>query len=148
MYFQPNRRLAVAFVLVAVLPELGRADAPPGRYTQQGGTVHDAKTGLTWQQTVPAGTYDFTGAAAYCLTLNLDGAGWRAPSMKELQTLVDDTRSQPAIDPIAFPSTPGAPFWTSSSLAGEPSIAWEVSFGDGTTTVSPLLETRLVRCVR
>jgi hypothetical protein len=46
-------------------------------------------------------------ALAHCAALSLAGGGFRLPSIAELLTLVDPTRSQPAIDPIAFPGTAG-----------------------------------------
>jgi hypothetical protein len=142
--------------LVALLPilaaaawsRLGHADAPPGRYTIQSATVYDTKTKLTWQQDVAPSTYTWSAAQSYCTGLNLNGTGWRLPSVKELLTVVDETRTSPAIDSAAFPNTPVAAFWTSSPLAGDPSSAWYVSFGYGNTGTAAVTSTNQVRCVR
>jgi hypothetical protein len=127
----------------------------PERYqVQGGGLVLDDTTGLTWQQTVDPGEYTWSAAMAYCAGL---GAGWRAPSLTELQTIVDDSRLSPAIDGTAFPNTPLAPLWTSSADATHPGYAWYVSFADGTTNTSfdvapnsnpQAPDTTMVRCVR
>jgi hypothetical protein len=124
------------------------APAPAGRYTTTGGTVYDTKTKLTWQQAVPSTTYTWTGAKAYCAGLNLGGTGWRLPTVKELQTIVDDSRTSPSIDTAAFPSTPADYFWSSSPLAGSSSGAWGVGFGYGYTSSFVVSDTSLVRCVR
>jgi hypothetical protein len=120
---------AVFLLLVARAP----ADAPAGQYTidAAAGTVTDTKTGLVWQRDIPAGTYTWASAKAYCSSLGLAGGGWRLPSMKVLQTLVDESRVNPAIDLTAFPGTPSDWFWTSSAVAGSSGVAWVVYFGDG-----------------
>jgi hypothetical protein len=126
---------AAALVVPAalfVLARRGAADAPPGHFQINGdGTVTDTKTGLVWQQTVSASTYTQFMAVSYCAanTASLPGTGWRLPSYTELQTLVDDTRKFPSIDPTAFPSTPLEIFWSSSSyVPPNAGLAWYVSF--------------------
>jgi hypothetical protein len=69
--------------------------------------------------------------------------------VKELQTIVDESRKSPSIDPTAFPSTPSDYFWSSSPLAGSSSYAWYVDFSYGNTSngVGVSYATN-VRCVR
>lgn len=89
--------------------------------------VTDRGTGLTWQRRPSEQTFPFSEAEEHCASLALEGGGWRLPSMKELQTLVDESRSSPAIDPEAFPDEPtstGAFFRTSSLSAECPDCAW------------------------
>jgi hypothetical protein len=112
------------------------------------GTVYDIKTKLTWQQALPSTTYSWAGAKTYCAGLSLSGAGWRLPTVKELQTVVDESQSSPSIDLNAFPSTPSDWFWSSSPLAGSSSTAWLVHFYDGNTTYDDAALTMYVRCVR
>jgi hypothetical protein len=115
------------------------AAAPASQYEIQAGgtptgTVVDTGTWLTWQQAVSSQTYTFSDAISYCSnnTPGLPGSGWRLPSMKELQTIVDDSHSFPAIDPNAFPSTPiDVPYWTSTPVAWQPGYAWYVLFNIG-----------------
>jgi hypothetical protein len=73
----------------------------------------------------------------------------------ELRTIVDFTRTNPSIDPAAFPGTPAEWFWTSSPYAGQYGYAWGVSFFNGfpyildnTGTLSDLTGPAGVRCVR
>jgi hypothetical protein len=128
-----------------------RVSAPtcyPTRYqAQAGGLVHDEATGLTWQQTIDAGSYIVSEATTYCASL---GAGWRLPSLTELQSIVDYTKSDPAIDEDAFPNTPSDPssFWTSSPAAGAPGGEWSVRFDFGAASYSPSTYTFMARCVR
>jgi hypothetical protein len=126
--------------------------APTGRYVMTSGdggtgTVYDTKTKLTWQQTVPSGTYAWGDAKTYCAGLNLVGVGWRIPTVKELQTIVDDSRTNPATDPNAFPSTPSSWFWSSSAYAFS-SGGWLVDFYYGAAHLDQAYYTHVVRCVR
>lgn len=154
------RHVAWSFVVLAGLVIAVRrvsADAPPGRYTVTNGgtptgTVLDTRTGLTWQQMVPPSSYTWADAGTYCTsnTAGLPGTGWRLPSMQELQTIVDDSRLEPAIDPNAFPSTPMAAFWASSAYAypGIPGGAWNVDCIDGSAYGGTASTPSEVRCVR
>jgi hypothetical protein len=95
--------------------------------------VTDNVTGLVWQGCAAGRTGtdcggaifepDWSGAVEYCETLTWGGlTDWRLPSRYELQSLVDyGTSSHPAIDRTAFPATPSAPFWSSSS---SPWVSW------------------------
>ena len=78
----------------------------------------------------------------------LPGSGWRLPSKTELQTIVDDSQHNPAIDPNAFPGTPSNVFWTSSAYAPSPGYAWFVYFDGGATSNNVVATSSWVRCVR
>jgi hypothetical protein len=106
------------------------------------GEVTDHFTRLTWQP-LSFEKRDFAGAAAYCIEL-----GYRAPSMKELQTLVDRRRVRPSIDEEAFPETPFEPFWTSSAVYDDPDLGWTVSFELGRSEAESVDVEHYVRCVR
>lgn len=153
----------IAVVLLASATSL-LADAPAGRYAVEGGVVLDTKTGLRWQQMVSSPATKWTGALRYCKALSLGGftSGWRVPSMKELRTLVDESRYNPAIDTTTFPGvasagSPGSPatfFWSSTPVATFPIMAWYVDFYAGSAghgvidTKDAAGNTNLVRCVR
>jgi hypothetical protein len=93
----------------------------------------------------------------YCTnnTAALPGSGWRLPSVKELQTLVDDSVF-PAIptnlDQTIF-QTSAQQYWTSTPFAGAAASApeaWLVSFGSGASLHS-YVDAQSVyrfRCVR
>jgi len=142
---------AATYIVIAGLLSFGgvstlRADAPLGRYTTSADTVLDTKTRLTWQRALPAQAYSQAAGISYCSSLALSGGGWRLPTVMELQSLVDDTRASPAIDPDAFPGTPSERFWT-SSIPGSGN-GWYVSFGKGDSGGQPGTQLFRVRCVR
>ena len=141
-------RTLAAVGVVAGLTVSAHADAPAGRYAITNGTVYDTKTKLTWQQAVPSTKYAWADAKTYCSGLSLAGTGWRLPTVKELQTIVDESRRSPSIDPTAFPSTPSDYFWSSSPFADSSSAAWLVHFDYGHTSSPAVSSTYNVRCVR
>jgi len=67
------------------------------------GTISDLATGLMWQQTDNASGMDWEHALAYAQTQNaanyLGHNDWRLPNSKELQSIVDYTRSPYATNP-------------------------------------------------
>jgi hypothetical protein len=117
--------------------------------------VLDTVTGLTWQRNLPemyagCGAAGCTWAAAklYCDTLMLEAGGWRAPTLIELVSILDDDRVMPAIDLGAFPNTPATTFWSASTRFSSQNEAWMVSFADYQTTSSAKTGSARVRCVR
>jgi hypothetical protein len=155
------RLLGVLAIIVVTLPTSASANAPAGQYVVTAGgtgngTVYDTKSKLTWQQTVSSTTYSWADAKTYCagVAASLGGTGWRLPTLKELQSLVDYSQSTgPMIDSNAFSSTPSAEFWSASPLAGSPSNPWYVDFNNGHTgfaftSLGGVSVTLNVRCVR
>jgi hypothetical protein len=78
------------------------------------------------------------------------GGGFRIPGANELASLVDFSKStSPAIDPTAFPGTPDAAFWTSTTVPGNPIMAVTVAFdGYGNVHRAAASGAGHVRCVR
>ena len=143
--------LAVAACVGALAATTARAAAPAGRYTLATDTVADTVTHLTWQRSVPTQTYTWVAATTYCTGLSLGGftSGWRLPTVKELQSIVDPRAYNPSIDTTAFPATPSNYFWSSSPHAYYTGNAWFVYFSDGYTSYfSGTSNTYQVRCVR
>lgn len=118
------------------------------------GTITDLATGLMWQQTDSGSGMDWEHALAYAQAKNqtnfLGHSDWRLPNAKELQSLVDYSRSPdattasnvgPAIDPLFTctgitneAGTADYPYyWTSTSArfdtASNYDSAWYVAFG-------------------
>jgi hypothetical protein len=123
-------------------------DATAGeRYTVTDVTVFDTRTQLTWQRTFPSDRYSWDDATSYCASLALPGAGWRLPSINELQTLVDDSVN-PSIDKQTFPETPSEYFWSSSRVIDDATRAWTTFFTNGSTYSFAKAATKNVRCVR
>jgi uncharacterized protein DUF1566 len=111
----------------------------PASYTDNGdGTVTDDVTRLVWQKAVASTqAYAWCAAINYCATLTLAGRTWRLPTRIELLSLVDFTRTSPAIDTTAFPAVPGGKYhwtaspWVVSQLATKAQDAWIVNFYEG-----------------
>jgi hypothetical protein len=143
----PAALAAWAILAGAVLLALqhARADAPAGHYVVEANGVRDTKTGLLWQEPLSTSTYPFNATANYCASL---GIGWRVPTVKELLTLVDRGRYNPAIDTRYFPG-PAHNVWSSSLLARNPSEteAWVVAFDSGSSSYSNTNVDFRVRCV-
>jgi hypothetical protein len=133
---------------LAALAGEARAEAPSGQYSVKDGTVQDNRTGLTWQQQPDGVVRAWSDAAPYCAALTTSGSGWRLPTYKELLTLVDPTRTAPAIDVTAFPGTAATAFWTASSYDGTSTQARYVDFNDGSSNFAGVATKRTVRCVR
>lgn len=118
------------------------------------GTISDLATGLMWPQADNGSGMDWEHALAYAQTQNnanyLGHNDWRLPNTKELQSLVDYTRSPaatnaanvgPAIDPLfsctGITNEAGNAdypyYWTSTSAKfnadGISCFAWYVAFG-------------------
>jgi hypothetical protein len=95
------------------------------------GTVTDTATGLMWQKD-EAGEMDWTTALTYCENLQLaTHDDWRLPNRNELQSIVDYTYSNPAIDRALFPEAKPSIYWSSTTKADDPEFAWYVNFSDG-----------------
>ena len=106
-------------------------------------------TGLSWERSPRLSALELDDARTYCGALAIDGnANFRMPSMKELQTIVDDVRSGVTIDPDFFPGTQADAYWSSSRDAQNASSAWVVRFSDGYTLSVDEDEALFVRCVR
>jgi hypothetical protein len=111
------------------------------------GTVTDNSTGLVWQQDEP-GAMTWGDALSYCEGLSLGGnSDWRLPNVRELESLTDDERYNPAIDTSFFPNTYASRYWASTTLAGNPDITWYVNFGDDSIYDGSKGDVH-VRCVR
>ena len=145
-----------ALLLPLGLVWLGHADAaaPSGRYTLTVGTALDTRTGLEWVRDNSSGNADFAAATQYCATLNLEGTGWRVPTVKELLSIVDDgATTSPVVDSTVFPMTKSGRYWSTTPVdcngtCDAATQRWTVHFGSGDNGNSPLDELAPVRCVR
>lgn len=110
------------------------------RFKPDGDQVLDTRTRLIWKRCSEGQRWngDTCEGEAKAFTwfraLQLGRAqGWRLPNVKELGSLVDDTRHSPAIDP-AFPGTPASTYWSSTFLQTEQNNwTWWVDFDWGET---------------
>ena len=70
---------------------------------------------------------------------------WRLPTIQELLTLVDYTKSNPA---SKLKDTKSNYYWSSTTYFGYTSDAWVVYFGNGTQYLRDKSNSFYVRCVR
>jgi hypothetical protein len=108
-------------------------DAPT--YTvNSDGTVTSSCCGLVWQREVTLDVFTWNEAKDYCTDLDLAGGGWRLPQIAELFSLVvaGQTPPEPTIDRVAFPNTPDALYYLSTTATdGWSAPAWPVDFTSG-----------------
>jgi hypothetical protein len=128
----------------------------PASYTDNGdGTVTDNVTKLVWQKAVTSSqAFTWCDAINYCATLALAGRSWRLPTRIELLSLVDFTRTGPAINTTSFPGVPSGKYhWTSSpwvvsQVAGKDQDSWIVNFYEGlTSNAGDRTDQEYARCV-
>lgn len=105
-------------------------------------TVKHNTTGLVWQKYSQgqsndsncssfASSVNWLSALSYCNSLTLVGRTWRLPNINELFTLLDTTKdSEPPITITYFPN-PDREYWSSTTSASDPTLAWYLDFDDG-----------------
>ena len=122
----------------------GAYNINPMSFTDNGnGTVTDNNTGLIWQKEddntthnwyQASGTFDATynpSSQNVCGSLALGGhSDWRLPTKKELVSIVNCGVPYPGpeIDTTYFPNTKSSRYWSSTTGAYDPDIAWCVGF--------------------
>lgn len=96
--------------------------------------VTDNLTGLVWARNAYTTTkITWSIAITYCEGLSYGGqTDWRLPNIKELQSLIDFERYNPAL-PSGHPfiGVQLGGYWTSSSGAGSAGNAWKVQLPNG-----------------
>lgn len=135
----------------AIVTVIGAAPAAPpaGRFVLQdaGTVVHDTKTNLRWERTADPTTRTRAGAGTYCSGLALAGGGWRAPTIKELLTIVDREETGTPKWPKAFFDGPSGDYWSSTTAYQNAGAQYYVAFDTGASATSDQ-GSRRVRCVK
>ena len=141
------------------------ATTPTNRFTiNNDGTVSDTKTGLTWKKCSEgqsgvdcrigtATTYTWQGALQQAQSVNNNGGfagykNWRLPSIKELNSIVEEQCSEPSINLAVFPESQNNAYWSSSPDAYGSSVAWLVGFSYGYSGGNDKSSGYFVRLVR
>jgi hypothetical protein len=133
----------------------GNYQSTPPVYRDNGdGSVTDITTGLMWQRGDEQNNNNirpWQNGVEYCENLDLAGhSDWRLPTSRELMSVVDFGRDNPAIDTSYFPECRSGGYWSSDSFLPNPLSAWFVSFENVGTFINSK-DTTLpfhVRCVR
>lgn len=76
------------------------------------------------------------------------GEGWRLPTRQELESILDLSRHDPAIDPEKFPDTKSSWYWTSTPCAWREDAVWCVDFDYGAVNFLHRSSDCCVRAVR
>ena len=98
----------------------------PNRFKKlEDGWVRDTLVGVEWGPCSEK-YLTFKQAQEYCAKL-----GGRLPELNELQSLVDYTKFDPAIDKDLFPDTKSSYYWTGTQHARFEDYAWCVLFSSG-----------------
>jgi hypothetical protein len=88
-----------------------------------------AQDTIEWSPTLCDGKrVNFADAEKACSAL---GEGWRLPTRMELESILDLTRHDPAVDTTRFPDTKSGWYWSSTPCAWSSVNAWIVGFNDG-----------------
>ena len=115
------------------------------RFIENGdNTITDTKTNLIWTKNTVANV-DFDDAEKAVAEL---GDGWRLPTRQELESILDLSRHDPAIDTDKFPDTKRNYYWTSTPCAWRASGVWVVPFGSGSVLGYDRYDYGCVRAVR
>lgn len=115
--------------------------------------VVDHVTKLEWQDNYTAGggnenrkTWD--DANFYCEGLFLDeNNDWRLPSKKELESIVDRQKRDPALAAV-FEHVSSFSYWSSTLYDQNTSNSWYIDFNNGSSYRRPKVYEYNVRCVR
>ncbi len=136
--------LIIGFILLSTIDAIG------GNFTDnEDGTVTDNNTGLIWQQQGVDTTHTWGYAVTYCEWLSYSGySDWRLPNIKELRSIVDNTKYNPAIDLIFFPNTNASSYWSSTTYSYNSTYAWSARFFSGHVYIPNKSNLYYIRCVR
>ena len=124
--------------------------------TRENGVVSDSVSHLDWQDDYSdnggvAKSASWEEAIVYCEALSLNGdEDWHLPNINELKSIIDISRSSPAMDPL-FESITSSYVWSATTSAGGTDVAWYVDFGSGSALNDYYFAksgSHQVRCVR
>jgi len=125
-------------------------ELPFGYFNDNGdNTITDIGTSLMWQKE-NGGEIKWLDAIEYCENLSLAGHNdWRAPNVKEIETISDFENHHPSIYTTYFPDTGShSQYWASTVLDAYSSYAWYISYEGGCSNSMIISSNKYVRCVR
>jgi len=131
-------------------PQTGTAAVAPSRFTDNGNeTVTDTLTTLMWTKNANMTNKTWAEARSYCEDLSHAGYDdWRLPNINELSSLIDLSKSDPAL-PGGHPfSDVQSSYWSSTAYSVRTSYAWFVYLGSGSVSNDNKTSTDYVLPVR
>lgn len=140
-----------------MIPLLGLSIALFADMSKTGNIVTDNDTLLQWQDNTVDTPMNWSSSLLYCEDLILDGySDWRLPNVKELTSIIDDSRVDPAIYPTfehigyVYPNDYSIYYWSSTTQTYDKyrTAAWLVKFDDGGMSHTYKSISCCVRCVR
>lgn len=126
-------------------------------FLKNGDIVMDQGTGLMWENDANVSdrgkVRTWTEALDYCENLTLGGyTDWRLPNINELRSIVDYSRTFPAIHPIFSiyfeEDINNSVYWSSTSYSELPGHAYIIVFDVGNVYFGAKSGQQFVRCVR
>jgi hypothetical protein len=113
------------------------------------GTITDNVTQLVWQKVPNATAVTWENTLAYAEGLSLGSStDWRLPNIKELQSLNDESSTNPSVNTTFFSTIGVKNYWSSTSLPNQTTKAWYFNTQFGTTTYDTKTNTNYVICVK
>jgi len=124
--------LLAPYILQAETNLPASSEEHENQYTDHSnGTVTDNSSGLMWQtrESIPQ---TWQQAIMYAQSLELGGYNdWRLPTIVELASLIDTSRSNPAINTDFFPGCRSDAYWSATEYSQNQDFAWYVNFNNG-----------------
>ncbi len=139
----------ISSVLVVFFIEIGTVSADTLRLQRDGPLARDYINKLEWIRCSVGQHWENEACVGEVLMLsvpealevaqrmsNLEGGGWRLPTVKELQTIVSKVENRPEdtepnIDSETFPNTFSGPYWSSDQSFYSKRYQWSVNFFTG-----------------
>lgn len=112
--------------------------------------IIDTKTLLMWQDDNDAkfDNYNWEDAISHCENLTKKGfSDWRLPNINELETIIDDSLSSPALSG-EFSNVSNSKYWSSTTFIDTKTKAWHIDFNSAEMDHTNKTNTLNVRCVR
>ncbi len=130
----------------------GNTNTVISHFTDNGdGTITDNLTQLVWLKAPATNAMTWEQALSYAEALTTSSSSdWRLPNIKELQSLNDETKSNPSVNQTFFPNLGIKNYWSSTTLkpnATNPSSAWYWNTQFGITTYDVKANNNYVLCV-
>jgi Protein of unknown function (DUF1566) len=122
------------------------ANSPADRFSMSGGAIYDNISKRTWQPST-AGPFTASEARGYCRGLSIGGvSGFRAPTLAELSTLVDERQTRPALASL-FGVDASNTVWASTPLDST-GFAYAIDFRTGESIAALDGDAHHIRCVQ